>query len=277
MDFIWQITRQDLEQVEILKDQLEGFRVKLSKWDRVSNRKEFFANMDEFLKFVWSFKNDRIFHIFKHTEHYSVLKDFFSFLTTYYLRTIQIMESLEIWKKIKKWESYYDYFKSDYLKRVYDQTKREMKKIDLSKCNTALVIDTWALSPTIFGIYENTNVKNVIWVSKSEESTYMAEEAIKSQKTNRMRFRYCDWRHCIYAWIDLLYITNFTINKKAILDKIAENCNDNIRVVIKIPRSLWSMIYEDPTIWLHPRLYVDSVLSDDWHLYKTVILKKLNF
>ena len=277
MNLIWNITKNDLKNVTELENQLDIFRKSLMKWDRVYNRKQFFQNMEDFLSFVWNFKNKRLFHIFKHTEYFSKNKEFFSFLTTYYLRTMQIIESLHIWKVIKKWESFFDNFKSDYLINIYNETIKELSMMDISNCNTFLAIDVWTLSPTLLSVYENTDIKNIIWVSSSEESTYVAEEAVKSQKSSRMKFKYSDWRYCDYSIADIIHISSFTIRKKEILDTIAETWKDDVQILLSVPYLLWNILYENPLDDLHPRLFIaNESLSVKNHFYQSVLLRKLN-
>ena len=274
---IWKLEFEDKNKVLELINNLEFFRNKFIKWDRIRKREEFFCDMEEFLSFVADFNNKRVFSIFEHSEYYSQYKQYFSYITKYYLRTLQVIGALNMAKNFNKNVPLLSYLNSEYSKNIYDKTITDLKLIDINKYKNVYVVDTWANSATTFAFYLNTSIKKIIWLCNSHEAAYLAEEAFRKLNNNRLEFLYNDWKHIEYAKADLVYLINFTTWKKKILDKIAETSWDDITILARAPIQLWKMIFENPLKGLHPRLTViHKGVSSKRNNYQIILLKKLN-
>lgn len=274
---IWNLRSEDKNKILELNNNLEFFRKRFVKWNRIKKREEFFSDMEEFLSFVADFDDERLFSIFEHSEYYFRHEQYFSYITKYYLRTLQVIGALDMAKNYNKNTPLISYINSEYSRNIYEKTLKDLKLIDVNKFNNVYVIDTWANSATTFAFYLNTNIKKIIGLCNSHEAAYLAEESFRKLESNRLEFIYYDWKHIDYSKAELVYLINFTDWKKQILDKIAKTSWNGVVVLARVPMQLWKMIFENPLKSLHPRLsIIHKWKASKKNNYRIVILGKID-
>lgn len=269
----------DISNLNDLIKNLEKYRKKLTNIDYIHDKKNFFLIMQELRKFIASIEDKKIYETLLHSKYYKLYKDYFTGINMYYLRSIESVQSLSIMTKwIHNFDSFVDLMDKEIIKQSFKSKENEIKTINFDNAKTLIMIWTGPLPETLLYIYENTNIKNIIWIDYNHEAIFMSWEMISWLKLDKITLHQWNWLHYDFSEADVIYIPLFTYPKDKILDRIAETWKDSVQVLVAVPKWLWNLIYD--WIWyINPRLKIlnREDVSTSFNLQEVIKLWKYDF
>lgn len=240
----------DISKLEMLNlndfiRKLEEFRKKMTEIDYIHDKKSFFDTMKELRRYLVSVECENLYETFLHSKYFWFYKEYFTNINMYYLRSIESVQSISIMTKwIHNFDSFADLMDKEIIKQSFETKWNELKNIDFSWAKTMIMVWSWAMPETLLYIYENTNIKNIIWVDYNHEAVFMAWEMISWLNLDKITFHQWNWTHYDYSEADIVYMPLFTFPKDEILERIVETWKDNVQILITIPKWLWNLLFE---------------------------------
>lgn len=239
-------SKSSIDKLNILVNKLEFFKNQIKSIDYIHDKKEFFDIMKDFRKYIAQIKDEELCDMFYHSKYYNDYKKFFRDKNYFYMRSVECIEALSIMTKWIHWNnSFVELIDRDYIKARYEQKVNEMKSLDFSNAKTMLFVWCWPMPETMLFAYENTNIKNIIWIDNSNEAVYIAWEMIRSLWLRNISLIHIDWRDYDYSNVDIVYIPWFVFPKNDILDRIVETWKQDIQILVYSPSYLQKMIFDD--------------------------------
>lgn len=261
-----------------LQNKLETFRVQLEECDYINEKTHFFELMNEFWKFLSSYKDADSYELFEHSEYFTKYQPFFKSQEDYYVRTLEAIEAVSIMTKQFETKSanFMDFFDHQMSKECYLQTSQEMNLLNHGQEKSLVMVGCGPLPETLMYISENTNFESIHGLDSNQEAIYMAGEMLSSQGIDKIKLIHYDGLEYDYADADVIYVANFTRPKKKVLDRIAETAKNGAKILVRTPVLLGKMLYEDAEEALHKRLTViKEGKVNDYFLFKPLLLQKV--
>jgi len=249
-----EISKSEIIKVKEIVKNLELYKDKLSNIDYIHQKKDFFSIMKKLRKYLLSVEDWKIFKTFYHSEYYKLYNDFFNNINQYYLRSLESIQSLSIMTKwIHNFNSFSDLLDRELIKDSFERKGKEIESLDFSKAKTLVLVWCGPLPETLIYIYENTNIKNIIWLDYNHEAIFMAWEMVSWLNLNNINFEQIDWTKYDYKDADIIILPLFCSPKDKIINRIVKTWKKSAQILVSNPKWLWHLIYE--WIWsTNPRL-----------------------
>lgn len=240
------ISKSDILKLNDLVKNLEEFRQKLTEIDYIHNKKVFFDIMKDLRKYLLTIENQNLYKIFLHSKYYKFYKEFFTNINMYYVRSLESLQSISIMTKgIHNFDSFANLIDKDLIKQSFETKGNEIKSLNItSKTKTMVAVWCGSMPETLLYFYENTNIKNIIWVDYNHEAIFMAWEMISWLNLDKITFHQWDGVDYDYKEADIVYIPIFTSPKNRILNRIIETWKDDVQIIVIVPKWLWNLLYE---------------------------------
>ncbi len=163
----------------------------------------------------------------------------------YYLRTVESVQSVSIMTKwIHNFNSFSELLDKDIIRESFERKDKEIESLDFSNAKTLVAVGSWPLPETLLYIYENTNIKNIIWVDNNHEAVFMSWEMINWLNLDKITFHQWDWVDYDYKNADIIYLPLFTYPKDKILDRIVETWKNSVQILLCNPKWLWNLLFK---------------------------------
>jgi len=273
------IKKIDISNLNDLINELEKYRLELINIDYVHNKKNFFDIMKKLRKFLSSIKDENLYKTLFHSKYYKFYKNYFSNMNEYYLRSVEAIQSLSIMTKwIHNFDSFADLMDKEIIKQSFDSKKNEIKHLNFTDAKTLVMVWSWPLPETLLYLYENTKIKNIIWIDYNHEAIFMSWEMVSWLNLDKITFHQWNWMYYDYSKADIIYIPLFTSPKDKILKRIIETWKNSVQILVALPKWLWNLIYD--WIWdIHPRLKITAKedVSNLYNFQEIINLEKYNF
>lgn len=243
------ISKSDILKLNDLVKSLEIFRNKLISIDYIHNKKVFFDVMKDLRKYLLKIENQDLYKIFLHSKYFKEYKEFFSSINMYYLRSLESLQSISIMTRwIHNFDTFADLIDKDLIKQSFETKWNEIKSLNISKdTKTLIAVWCWSMPETLLYIYENTDIKNMVWIDYNHEAVFMAWEMVSWLKLDKITFHQWEWADYDYSDADIIYIPIFTSSKNKILNRVVETWKDSVQILITVPKWLWNLLYDG--IW----------------------------
>lgn len=272
------LSKNDIENMEKLIHNLAEYKKKLMKVNNTHEKKLFFDIMKEFRKYLASITDERLCKMFYHSIQYKKFKDFFREKNYFYMRAIECVEAFSIMTKWVHWKmNFIDLIDKDYIQTRYQKKIKELKSLDFSNAKKMVCVWCWPMPETILFIYENTNIKQIVWLDNSSEAIYIAWEMISSLWLENINLIHINWEDYDYSDADIVYIPWFVYPKNKILDKIVESWKNNVQILVDSSIYLQKMLFDD--IWedYNQRLKIVNIDESDSSYYKQNMIKLVKY
>jgi hypothetical protein len=239
------ITAKEKKDFEIFLQKIETYKEKFIQCNYSQEKKIFFHLMRDFLAFLSEIKNPRIYEIFLHSKDYRLHQKIFRHYHSYYIRAVELLESIAIMTKTTaKKTDFVDLLDSIRIQDRYYRKAQELDFINFEKKKIFATVGCGSFPETMLYMYENTNIQNIIGVDDNEEAVYTAGNIVSSLGLSDVHFRCINGKFFDYKDIDIIYISNFILDKKEILQRIAETMKDDVQIITRIPISLHNIFYD---------------------------------
>lgn len=240
------ITDKDIWKLNQIIAKLDGFKNDLLKVDYIRDKKSFFKIMREFRSYIPSVKDKKICDILIHSKYFNNYRKFFSERNMYYLRSLESIQSISIITKSSHLNnSFVDLMDTDLIRDCYERKWEEIRSLDFSKAKTLVSVWSGSMPETILYFYENTDIKNIIWLDTNHEAIFIAWEMINWLHLDKINLFQVELEEYDYKDADIVYIPLFIMNKNKILDRILETWKKDVQILVTAWKGLWLLIYEE--------------------------------
>lgn len=263
-----------------LLETLDKYRGQLLMNDHTHNKSEFFSIMWSFKKYISSIQSKELFEKFFHSKYFSDFKRFFTEKNNYYLRALEATSSLWIMTKDIHWLGSFDLlFSQDEIKDKYKLKYLDLQPFDFTDAHTMVFVWCWPMPETMLYMYENTDIKRMIWLDYNYEAIYIAWEMINNLGLDSIELVYSDWSNYDFSDADIIYIPNFVSGKDKILKKIVKTWKESVQIWIHEAQLFNRLLYTNAIYDLHPRLEKCWEFSSntEYSLRSIVKLEKYKF
>ena len=265
--------------VNLLKQNLEKFRVALEKNDYVQHKNAFFSIMNKFWEFAASMNDEETYEYFEHSQYFTKYRSFFSAREQYYVRTIEAIEAVNIMtKSVKENIKFYDLLERKIAKENYLKTSYEIEMMDIEDSKQLVMVGCGPLPETVLYLYENTELEEIIGLDYNQEAVYMGGEMLNSVgSTSRVKLIHCDGLKYDYKDADIIFVANFVTPKIKVLQQIANTAKNGAKVLVRTPVLLGKMLYESAINGMPSRLtLLKKGDINPYFLDQSLLLEKLD-
>jgi len=275
---MFEITNWEKKKLEDLTKRLDEFKERLELFDYVHDKEEFFWVMKSFRKFIAKIDDNNLCELFFHSKYYWKNKDFFREKNYYYMRAIESLEAISIMTKWLHWKNnFLNLIDREQIKDRYYRKEHDIKSINFSDAKTLILVWSWPMPETILYIYENTNIKKIIWIDNNYEAIYISGEMISNLWLENINLIYAEWSEFDYSEADIVYIPWFVHPKDKILDQIAKTCNGNIQILVDSAIFMNKMLYDTVPLDINPRLKIEEIDKVISPYYKQEMIKIVKY
>jgi hypothetical protein len=273
-----QSTKADLLALANLIEAFDHFRVLLEECDYTKDEDEYFEIMSNMWTFRAGVKDENIVWLFEHSEFYQKYKSFFTAHEHYYMRAVELINTLSIITEMAKSEGVFTLIDGDIMQNSYSHVNEELKLLNTEDCKELVMVGCGSYPETILYLHENIQNAHIIGLDENQESVYMAGKIVKDQNLERISLLNLKGSLYDYSDTDIVYIANFVMEKQAVLDRIVETAPDHVQIIVRAPKLLGRLSYDDPLRNLNPRLlHTDETMVNDYFLYSTLLLNKASY
>jgi hypothetical protein len=251
--------------ISILIKKLDEYLCELDNIDSIHRRNAFLKVMKDLRQYIRKYKNEDVIQDFLHSQYFEENKMHFRKYTNYYIRSIEASEILHILICSNiKYASFLDVLESRFSKFHFEKSKDIYNMfLEPQKIKTFLMIESGSIPSTIMYFYEKTNIPNLISIDSNQEAIYMMNEFLEGLNIKDRIQSDRVYPHLYdYKDVDAIYINGISLNKKNILNRIAETAPDHVQIIVRNPIGLKNLIYANARSGLNKRLIIHQNLAD---------------
>ncbi|MBD3238110.1 MAG: hypothetical protein GF332_00525 [Candidatus Moranbacteria bacterium] len=275
------ISAKEKKDLNNLIKELTGFQQRLSKFDYVKDREDFFKEMERFKGFIRKQADEKLYKNFEKSKSFPEFKRFFRKMEEYYERTLEAIEAVGLMTQSRTNSSNINFFQhisSKHVQVTYEQIKNELNMIDLKKRKRFVMVGIGPLAESVLFLFENTDALKIVGLDNNQEAIHISSEMIKSIiNTPRIELIHCDGADYDYKNEDVVLVANFCARKSKVLDRIVETGKNGIQIILREPVFLINLIYREATSGINPRLAIVDEIYFDKTKAKSLLLEKLDY
>lgn len=265
--------------VEKIVNDLKNFEIDIKNVDYIHNKEDFFKIMRDFRKYLVDISEWDNFDIFYHSKHFNYYKSFFSEIHDYYLRSLEAMQSLAVMTRwMHKFDTVLTSLTSELIRESFLRKEKELWTLDFSRIKNFVFAWNGPFPETILFVYENYDIENILWLDYNHEAVFIAWEMINGLWYKNISFKHIDARKFDYSNVDAVSIPLFVPEKNEVIDQIVKTSNDNIQILVTVPKWFLKLIYNDIGEINNRLKIVDKEDVSTKFAYQEIIkLEKYNF
>jgi len=262
--------------LDILIEQLDEYKKRLSSTDYIHEKPKFFKIMKEFTNFLSTYPMDKLPDWFDKSDYFKDNFEFFNKNNIYFERALEAKESINIlWGNKRNKESWaLSFLDADYIREEYTRKWNDIRDLDMTGWKNLVMVWCGPFPETILYIYENTPIKKVIWVDYNSEAIFLAGEIIRFLGITDILLKYQDWCKYDYSDADIVYVASFVNLKKEIVNQVLKTWKKDVQILIRNNIWLNRIRFKNLNLEEIPEeLEVTSIISNEWKYHTTQMIK----
>lgn len=122
--------------------------------------------------------------------------------------------------------------------QAYTRVNDIFKYVDFSSCKNFTMVGCGALPVTMFQVFENTEVPEIISMDIREEAIQTVRHIVEKYQMSRIKPLLESGDIYDYSNSDVIYVANMVSPKKEVLDRIIKTAKPTAQIVVRDPYSI---------------------------------------